>query len=94
MKSYKDYIFPEFATIHKASIQDVSVAPDHMFVEASTIGLPPGEWPDFVVVVDTDACTLKVFFRSYNFRDNEYEIAGFEYQDVENERYHLTIYND
>jgi hypothetical protein len=36
------------AAIH---VDDVTLVDDHFITEASTVGLPPGLWPDCVVVV-------------------------------------------
>lgn len=69
----------------------VHLADNKLFAEASTIGLGPGEWPDFITVVITDGDNGVLFHKSYP------EMGGGDIQSYiysSNSGARLIIHND
>lgn len=71
----------------------VSLSGNKLIAEASTIGLAPGEWPDFISVVDDGGKGFLFQRDARPFSGGEDEIGGFNYH-ARGSNVELVVFND
>lgn len=75
---------------------DFTVEHNHYFSEASTLGLRPGQWPDFLVIADELGYGKLVKFRHMGqSQDPAEDMEWADYESVDKDGPDsVTIYND
>ena len=63
-----------------------------LITEASTAGLRPGEWPEFIAVTDQANCGF-LFQRSYKDFTDDGEFCGMHYRE-RSSNFRLLVIND
>lgn len=76
---------------HVVNKSQVSLEGNKLISEASDLNLAPGDWPDFISVVD-DSGSGFLFQRADPFNHNE-EFAGFNYYS-RGSNVQLVVFND
>lgn len=78
-------------TVHKRDVGLLEGQPE-LITEASTLGLPPGNWPDFISVVD-DSNSGFLFQKGNVIRADGGDFGGFRYY-TRDGRFALSVFND
>ena len=73
---------------------NAGVLDDVEAVEASDLGLPPGEFPKSMIVTVTNNGGPTRFIRDWYVHDSEGEVTEVLYHDATRENHYLRLFND
>lgn len=78
--------------MHICNRKQFKYKPDGITADAAEIGLKPGEWPDFISIVDDEGNGYLVHFAGFEKRDDTILFA--RYYDSTGKLPEVRIFND